>query len=146
MRFFDRLDANHDRRLSPEEVDAYERVVAPETSLFTVSRGDDADERRRERGMRRSSDYGGPMGAGRFSWLNVPEPVAAADQDVDRIVTADEFASAAAIAFARLDAASRGVLRLQDLPRTPQQIAIEGPCRPRKPPRQANSDRGTPPD
>jgi len=69
------------------------------------------------------------MGAGRYSWLNVPEPVAAVDLDVDRIVTRDEFATGAASVFERLDVLNRNMLQLSGLPRTPQQIAIEGPCR-----------------
>lgn len=132
LRFFDRLDRDHDGKLTPDEVGAYESTIAPETSIYSEMPDDYADRSRRQRdrgAMAESRDYGGPMGAGRFAWLNVPEPVVAADQDVDRIVTRDEFATAAAVAFGRLDAQNRGRLRLQDLPRTPQQIAIEGPCR-----------------
>ena len=82
--------------------------------------------------MADSRDYGGPMGAGRYAWLNVPEPVVAADQDVDRIVTRDEFATAAASTFTRLDLLNHGRIRPDNLPRTPAQLAIEGPCRPPK--------------
>jgi hypothetical protein len=135
LRFFDRIDLDHDGKLTPDEVSAYESNVAPETSIYSTRPDDYSDRSRRRRdtgAMAESEDYGGPMGAGRFAWLNVPEPVVAADQDVDRIVTRDEFATAAAATFARLDSADRGRLRLQDLPRTPQQVAIEGPCRPSK--------------
>lgn len=131
LRFFDRIDLDHDGKLTPDEVSAYESNIAPETSIYSA-RPDDYSGRPRQRdrgAMAESEDYGGPMGAGRFAWLNVPEPVVAADQDVDRIVTRDEFATAAAAAFARLDIANQGRLRLKDLPRTPQQVAIEGPCR-----------------
>ena len=135
LRFFDRIDLDHDGKLTPDEVSAYESNVAPETSIYST-RSDDYSERSRRRrdpgAMAESEDYGGPMGAGRFAWLNVPEPVVAADQDVDRIVTRDEFATAAAGVFARLDVSHQGRLRLQDLPRTPQQVALEGPCRPVK--------------
>jgi len=132
LRFFARLDTNHDGRLTPDEVAAYENVIAPETSLFTARTDDFYDNyNRRKRSadaMGRSRDYGGPMGAGRYAWLNVPEPVAAADLDVDRVVTRDEFATAAASVFDRIDIVNRGRLRLDDLPRTPLQVAIEGPC------------------
>jgi len=132
LRFFDTLDSSHDGKLTPDEVGHYEAVVAPETSIYSARPDDFYDRSRREQdrgAMADSRDYGGPMGAGRYAWLNVPEPVAAADQDVDRVVTRDEFATAAATVFARLDVLNRKSLRLSDLPRTPQQIAIEGPCR-----------------
>lgn len=132
LRFFDTLDTNKDGKLTPDEVGHYEAVIAPETSIYSARPDDffDRSHREQDRGaMADSRDYGGPMGAGRYAWLNVPEPVAAADQDVDRVVTRDEFASAAASLFQRLDALNRAILRLSDLPRTPQQIAIEGPCR-----------------
>ena len=132
LRFFDTLDTNKDGRLTPDEVGRYEAVIAPETSIYSA-RPDGFFERSRgeqDRGaMADSRDYGGPMGAGRYAWLNVPEPVAAADQDVDRVVTRDEFATSAAGIFERLDVQNRGAMRLSDFPRTPQQIAIEGPCR-----------------
>lgn len=132
LRFFDALDTSKDGKLTPDEVGRYEAVVAPETSIFSARPDDFIDHSRGERdrgAMADSRDYGGPMGAGRYSWLNVPEPVAAADADVDRVVTRDEFATAAAGVFQRLDVLNRTKLRLSDLPRTPQQIAIEGPCR-----------------
>jgi hypothetical protein len=132
MRFFETLDTNKDGKLTPDEVGHYEALVAPETSIYSARPDDFFDRSRREQdrgAMADSRDYGGPMGAGRYAWLNVPEPVAAADQDVDRVITRDEFASAAAGIFERLDVLNRGTLRLADLPRTPQQTAIEGPCR-----------------
>lgn len=132
MRFFETLDTNHDGKLTPDEVGRYEAVIAPETSIYSASPDDYFDRSRREQdrgAMADSRDYGGPMGAGRYAWLNVPEPVVAADQDVDRVITRDEFATAAAATFNRLDVLNRGKLALADLPRTPQQIAIEGPCR-----------------
>ena len=135
LRFFETLDTNKDGKLTPDEVGHYEAVIAPETSLYSARPDDYFDRSRREQdrgAMADSRDYGGPMAAGRFAWLNVPEPVVAADQDVDRVVTRDEFATAAAATFRRLDPLNRDRLRLADLPRTPQQIAIEGPCRPPK--------------
>lgn len=130
-RFFATLDKDRDGRLTPEEVTAYERDIAPETALFAV-RPDDFYERANGRrhqsdAVGRSADYGGAMGAGRYAWLNIPEPVAAADLDIDRVVTREEFAAAARSAFASL--AKGEHIRLADLPRTLAQRAIEGPCR-----------------
>jgi hypothetical protein len=132
LRFFETLDADKNGKLTPDEVGHYESVIAPETSIYSARPDDFFDRSRREQdrgAMADSRDYGGPMGAGRYAWLNVPEPVVAADRDVDRVVTRDEFASSAAGTFKRLDVLNRERLRLSDLPRTPQQIAIEGPCR-----------------
>jgi hypothetical protein len=132
LRFFDTLDTDKDGKLTPDEVGHYEAVVAPETSIYSARPDDFFERSRREQdrgAMADSRDYGGPMGAGRYAWLNVPEPVSAADRDVDRVVTRDEFATSAAGIFERLDVLNRDRLGLSNLPRTPQQIAIEGPCR-----------------
>ena len=146
--FFARLDLDHDGRLTPDEVAAYEREVAPEISLYAGAR--DPERRRAVRsgdggslgeqlglvgGRGESSDYGGPLGAGRFAWLNIPQPVASADTDIDRVVSADEFAAAAARRFDALDTRHAGRLALADFGRTPQQVSIEGPCRPPPKPR-----------
>lgn len=132
-RFFARLDTDHDGRLTPEEVQAYERDVAPETSLFVARDVDFYERSTRGRhqadAMGRSSDYGGAMGAGRYAWLNIPEPVAAADLEFDRVVTTAEFARAASNAFDSLGGAAHERLALSDLPKTPAQMALEGPCR-----------------
>lgn len=133
VRFFGRLDLNRDDRLTPDEIDAYERDVAPETSIYARGAAMPA-----ARG--KSLQYGGPLGAGRYSWLNVPEPVVAADQDLDRLVTAGEFAAAAGEAFDSLDMMHRGYLVLADLPKTPQQQAIEGPCQTPKRPKHRDRD------
>jgi len=134
--FFATLDTDHDGRLTPEEIEAYERHVAPEIALY----GTPAERRdapivpvSKSSGLLRSGDsgYGGEMGAGRYAWLNVPEPVAAADADIDRLVSADEFAAAAGRRFDALDKSGAGKLRPADLPKTLAQQAAEGPCQPR---------------
>jgi hypothetical protein len=124
-RFFKTLDKDGDGRLTPEEVDAYERDVAPEIAIYGAARVDRLAGLRPDEG-----DYGGPRGAGRFAWLNIPEPVASADADMNRLVDAGEFAAAAS---RRFDAVAQGRtgLRLVEVVRTPLQRSIEGPCWPR---------------
>ena len=134
-RFFTTLDKDRDGRLTPEEVEAYERNVAPEIALY----GTAADRRdapimpfaRPGNVPSGTSNYGGAMGAGRYAWLNIPEPVAAADADVDRLVSAAEFAAAAGRRFDTLDRTQAGRIRPADLPKTLAQQAVEGPCQPR---------------
>jgi len=143
LRFFATLDSDHDGRLTPEEVAAYEHDVAPEIALYSARREPGEVEKNGlfQRAENQSESYYGPMGAGRYSWLNVPQPVASADADVDRIVTAPEFSAAASRRFDALAGGKMDGLRLADLPKTPAQQAIEGPCRPRPKPRKDDDRR-----
>lgn len=165
QRFFGALDRDHDGRLTPEEVVAYENEVAPEIALFRgrpmLGVGQSGEQIRGERyeggfgdlvgvvPQRRArsgeSNYGGPMGAGRYSWLNIPEPVSASDADIDRVISAAEFAAAAGRRFDAL-AAERGALRLADLAKTPAQMSLEGPCVSRPRTRKGDERRDGPDD
>ena len=148
QRFFARLDRDHDAALIPDEIALYERDV-PEIALYRgrpegPRRGGDGPVGGRPDGPRQAQaqaigrdegGYGGAMGAGRFSFLNVPHPIWSADADIDRAVTAAEFAAAIRRRFALLDPTARGYLTLADLPKPPQQAERAGPCRPRPAPR-----------
>jgi hypothetical protein len=128
-RFFARLDRDRDGRLTPDEVIAYERDIAPEIGIYAARRA--AMPIMRPRKLKSGeSGYWEPMGAGQFAWLNIPQPVSGADADIDRVVTAQEFAEAAARRFDMLDKDGSGALRLAAIPRTPQQSELEGPCWP----------------
>jgi hypothetical protein len=160
QRFFRTLDKDHDGKLTPEEVTAYENEVAPEIALYRgrqmlgVGRaGEQVRGERYEGGFgdlvgvvpqRRARDgesnYGGPMGAGRYAWLNIPEPVSATDADIDRVVDPAEFAAAAGRRFDTL-AAGRATLKLADLGKTPAQMSLEGPCVSRPKPRKGDERR-----
>jgi hypothetical protein len=58
----------------------------------------------------------GNMGAARFSYLDLPEPVAAADTNFDRAISPREFVDAAHQRFDALDANHDGVLTRDELP------------------------------
>jgi Ca2+-binding EF-hand superfamily protein len=132
-RFFTRLDTSHDGQIDPDELVKYEWEVAPDIQLASRQRraqgekaapdrarrpqaGDDdtSDEAGRRRGSRPLIDDG-PQGAARYSLLNIPEPVAAADADFDRAITRAEFRQAAIDRFQLLDSGRRGGLTLPQL-------------------------------
>jgi hypothetical protein len=65
-------------------------------------------------------------GAPEFSLLNISEPVLSADTNFDGKVTLEEFLAAANRRFDALDTDKIGYLTLDGLPRTPEQIVLEG--------------------
>jgi hypothetical protein len=139
-RFFALLDKDHDGQLLPEEVAAYEDSV-PELRTYQArtprdgSREDRKEQKRERQAQARppklksgESGYDGAMGAGRFAFLNIPNPVASADADINRAVDRDEFRRAAADRFRQLDPAQKKALTLADLPKTPAQQSANAAC------------------
>ena len=136
-RFFATLDTDHDGEIGPDEIAQYEYEIAPDVQVMSrtkrapgqaapAARPADADgERPRDRRKRRDDDYaslglgGALQGAARYSLLNLPEPVAAADTDFNRAITLEEFQQAAAARFALLDTARQGRLTLGQLEAMP---------------------------
>jgi hypothetical protein len=140
-RFFATLDTSHDGQIDPDELAHYEWEVAPEIQVMSKTRrkpGDPAPvvraesseddrprDRQRDRQKRREEGYaslgirGELQGAARYSLLNIPEPVAAADTDFNRAITLDEFRQAAVARFQLLDTAGRGSLSLAQLEALP---------------------------
>lgn len=122
-RFFAHLDSDHNGLIEPEELVEYEWEVAPEIQVGSRWRASNsaapavpASRRDRPRDERGSdgSDYE-RQGAGRYALLNIPEPVAAADANLDRAISLAEFRQAAADRFRLLDRAGKGELSLADL-------------------------------
>jgi len=136
-RFFTTLDLNTNGEIAPLEIADYENRIAPEIRLYQSrgwpGSGPYGDGRRNPREPRArknpkgGDDYGGTLGAGRLSWLNIPEPVASADGDLNRGVSRAEFRSAAIARFGMLDKAGAGALTLATLPLLPMQAP---PCPP----------------
>jgi hypothetical protein len=134
-RFFTTLDLNGNGEIAPAEVADYENRIAPEIRLYQPrpwpGSGPYGDGRRNPREPRArknpkgGDDYSGELGAGRLSWLNIPEPVASADGDLNRGVSRAEFRSAAIARFALLDRTNAKVLTLATLPPLPLQAP---PC------------------
>lgn len=119
-RFFAVLDTDQNGQIDPEELIRYEWKVAPEIQVNSrdkrlrragdPSEGDDASRPRK-----RAEYDDGPQGAARYALLNMPEPVAAADADLDRAISVAEFRQAALTRFRLLDHAHAGRLDLQQL-------------------------------
>ena len=153
--FFATLDTNHDGVIDGFEISDYERLIAPEIlpRIRGLEAGEGMDEalsfneqegQGRPRG-RRGRGGGGErrdqtapgrelagdrqsQGAGLFSLLPDPEPVASASSDLNGRVTHADWREAARRRFQRLlptGKSAKTTLTLADLPKPPVQILLE---------------------
>lgn len=134
-RFFATLDSDHNGEIEPDELARYEYDVAPDIQVMARAKrppgapvpagrpdrsehglGDGGSRRQRSEEDRSQLAIGGALqGAARYSLLNIPEPVAAADADFNRGISIAEFRQAAMARFGLLDPNHLGRLTLQDL-------------------------------
>lgn len=128
QRFFAHVDSDHNGLIEPEELVHYEWEVAPEiqvgsrwrksnsSAAQSVSQAAGGERRTLGQDNRGSdgSDYE-LQGAARYALINMPEPVAAADSNFDRAISAAEFRQAATERFQLLDRRHGGQLSLSDL-------------------------------
>lgn len=128
-RFFGRLDGSRDGKIDPDEIKVYEWEIAPEIQVnsdWRKARGEAAAESRQRADRdpggepRRGDEHDGYrtdglQGAARYGLLNIPQPVASADSDFNRLITLDEFRQAASQRFNLLDGERLGRLTLQQL-------------------------------
>jgi hypothetical protein len=122
QRYFASLDTDRDGELDGFEVAAYEREVlrplrAPATGPGTGPAGGP-----RPRGTP-DVPRGQMITAGFWGLVDAPQPVKAADADMNARVTAAEYQKLLLARFATIDAAGAGVLTLATLPETPAQKA-----------------------
>lgn len=153
LAFFDRVDTDRDGRVDGFENAAYEREVAPEITgvlrrpdsrrpgmggWSPLTRGDMIWGRAPilEPGGRGDRAPPSRQGAAQYGLLNDPHPVRGADNDFDGKVSRAEADAATRRRFGLLDGDRDGRLLLDDLPRTPAQMAFGdtmAPPGPRKP-------------
>ena len=126
LRFFAVLDRGKDGEIDPDDLQWYEtelfpelRVAGPGGGVARMAggrggggRGGSSDQS----DGRAAASLAGRQGAGRFSYLDIPEPVASADSNFNRGVSAQEFVAAADKRFALLDLNHDRRLTLAELP------------------------------
>lgn len=166
MLFFTVLDRGNDGEIDPDDIAYYENVLVPEIRVVSGGGGISAGARgpggrggrgsgggRRQggggQGMHMGSDDGKKtdatvherLGAAKFGFFDFPEPVIAADRNLNRGVDRSEFAMAAATRFAALDRNRDGALTRGELPKAGAETWRNGADRPAAPP---SPDRDTP--
>jgi hypothetical protein len=119
-RFFALIDADRDGELEMVEIGRYENEIAPEVQVGLQMRATGVGDWRGGRRRKVLVYERGLDGAARFSFLNIPHPVMAADSDMNRGVSREEFAQAAAERFGLLDKDRDGRLARAELPPLPQ--------------------------
>lgn len=121
-RFFAALDGDGDGEIEPAEIARYENELVPEVQVGLQMRGTGVGDWRGAGSRRRRVPVyaEGIEGGGRYAFLNIPQPVIAADFDMNRGVSRGEFARAADQRFALLDSDRDGRLARAELPPLPQ--------------------------
>jgi Ca2+-binding EF-hand superfamily protein len=124
--FFARLDRDHNLEIEPAEIEYYETEIAPEIRVVSTGAqyhpsSDDSGE------STQKEPYPDRLGAGRYSWIDLPEPIVSMDTNFDRAISRQEFLAAARKRFAALDADHNGVLTRDELPKiTPPRLNPHG--------------------
>jgi hypothetical protein len=119
-RFFALIDTDRDGELEMAEIARYENEIAPEVQVGLQMRATGVGDWHGGRRRRIPVFERGLDGAARYSFLNIPHPVMAADEDLNRGVSRAEFDRAAGERFERLDKDRNGRLTRAELPPLPQ--------------------------
>lgn len=115
-RFFKILDTNHDGEIDPNEISHYEQVIAPEIMVLSTW-GDMSKATQDSDGNMKEPPYPDRIGAGRYGYLAMPEPVTYADANMDRAVSQAEFEQASDRRFRMLDHNADGLITRDELPK-----------------------------
>ncbi len=121
------------RPVAGQHIPAVKKTPPDESADVDDPDGSSNRGRSRERQRDRAAEVdaslgigGALQGASRYSLLNIPEPVAAADTDFNRSITLEEFRQAAIARFQLLDATHQGRLTLAQLEATPHAPKFDG--------------------
>ncbi|HLZ79600.1 MAG TPA: hypothetical protein VKQ09_09690 [Sphingomonas sp.] len=125
LRFFATLDTDHDGEIGPDEITHYESDVAPEIRVLSTY-GNMSLAKTNDDGTITPPPYPTRLGAGRYGFLDMPEPVVSADANFDRGISKQEFSNAATKRFRMLDANGDGVLTRDELPKLDTHAGRQG--------------------
>ncbi|USI71826.1 EF-hand domain-containing protein [Sphingomonas morindae] len=115
-RFFKKLDQDGDGEIGPDEITRYETEIAPEIRVASTM-GDMSLAKTDDQGNVTPPPYPTRLGAGRFGYLDMPEPIITADTNMDRAITRAEFDTAAFRRFKMLDTDGDGAITRAELPK-----------------------------
>ena len=162
-RFFAVLDRGKDGEIDPDDIAFYENILVPEIRVASGGRGAASGGRGGPGGGGRRQGRGGGgdggrgaggqgmqfgdgdnkkaaaavherLGAARYGFFDLPEPVVAADVNLNRGIDPAEFAKAASTRFAALDRNNDGALTRGELPRAGAETWRNGSDEPTAPP------------
>lgn len=129
--FFNKIDSNHDGYINSPENSAYENDVAPEITRTDprikqpknyVAQPDDSGENADPTAGRYQKQI---SGASQYSLIDEPQPIRAADANLDFRVKIDEWVDASNQRFTMLDRNGDGFITPDELYKTPAQYAAE---------------------
>lgn len=132
--FFQKLDVNRDHFVNSPENTNYETRIAPE-----ITRIDPRIAQPVYRARQPDPDMGANQspndnryikkvqGASQYGLIDEPQPIRAADSNLDFRVSIDEWVAASVQRFSILDVNGDGAITADELPKTPAQLASEAP-------------------